>query len=84
MPSDLSPIRSWPVGLLRSEGTFIKGDIMEQQDNQCNHYVFDQDIKAAMKREGEQHDGFRRCSNKIYKDGLCKFHYNRIAIRLVQ
>lgn len=46
-------------------------------DGQCEKYVFDPYLKALMKKDGEEHDGYRRCYNKEFKDGVCKFHWNK-------
>lgn len=56
---------------------------VRQHDGRCEHYVFDQELKAQMKQDKEKHDGFRRCDNQAKQHDsrhdvwLCTYHYNR-------
>lgn len=57
-------------------------------DERCEIYVFDQGLKSWMKRDGENHDGHRRCANlpTRYDDcqdiWVCTFHFNRYRRRI--
>lgn len=46
-------------------------------DDRCTKYVFCSHHKKVMGIEnGKKHDGIRRCDNKLFREGLCKRHWN--------